>query len=51
MFTTALTIPVRLVAGQITIGNDKAFLSLPKGRKLFLNGHKVDKTVFRLRRG
>jgi hypothetical protein len=41
---------IRPAAGQITIGNDKAFLSFPKGRKFPLSGHKVDKTVSRLRR-
>jgi hypothetical protein len=51
MFVTALAIPVRPAAGQTTIGNNKAPSSLSRSRKLLLSGHKVDKTVPRLRRG
>jgi hypothetical protein len=51
MFTVAFAIPVRLAVSQITIGGNKAFSLSFKDRKLFLNGHRVDKTVSRLRRG
>jgi hypothetical protein len=51
MFATAPAISVRPVAGQTTIGSDKAFFSFFRGRKLFLNSYKVDKTVSRLRYG
>jgi hypothetical protein len=44
-------IPVRPVAGQTTIGSDKASPFFPGGRKLLLSGHKVDKIIFRLRHG
>jgi hypothetical protein len=42
---------IRPAASQTTIGNSKAFLFPPKGRKLLLSGHKIDKTVSRLRYG
>jgi hypothetical protein len=51
MFAAAFITPVRPVTGQITIGNNKASLSFPESRKLFLNGHRIDKTVSRLRHG
>jgi hypothetical protein len=51
MFTTVPITLIRPVTGQTTIGSDNIFSFLPKGRKLFLNGYKVDKTVSRLRRG
>jgi hypothetical protein len=51
MSAIALTIPIRLAASQTIIGNNKALFPLSRDRKLFLSGHKVDKTVFRLRRG
>jgi hypothetical protein len=51
MFAAAFVIFIRLAASQITIDGSETFFPLLKGRKLFLNGHKVDKTVPRLRYG
>jgi hypothetical protein len=42
---------IRPAAGQITIGSNKVSLPSFRGRKFLLSGHKVDKTVSRLRRG
>jgi hypothetical protein len=50
MFAAVFATLVRPAAGQITIGNSGAFLSLFRDRKLSLSGYKVDKTVSRLRR-
>jgi hypothetical protein len=50
MSAAAFAIFIRPAAGQTTIGNDKALFPFPKGRKLSLNGHKIDKTTSCLRR-
>jgi hypothetical protein len=51
MFTAVFIILIRPAAGQTIIGNNKAFSFSFRGRKLFLSGYKIDKTVSRLRRG
>jgi hypothetical protein len=51
MFITVFITLIRPVTGQTIIGGDNIFSFLSKGRKLFLSGYKVDKTVSRLRRG
>jgi hypothetical protein len=50
MFAAAFTIPIRPAAGQTIIDNNGVFSPFSGGRKLFLSGYKVDKTVSRLRR-
>jgi hypothetical protein len=51
MFIAVFTIFIRPATGQTTIDNNKASFSLSKDCKLFLSGHKIDKTVSRLRHG
>jgi hypothetical protein len=51
MSTAASATPIRPAISQTTIGNNKAPFPFFKGRKLPLSGHKVDKTVSRLRHG
>jgi hypothetical protein len=49
MSAAAPVTSVRPATGQTTIGGGKASSFPLKGRKLSLSGHKVDKTVSRLR--
>jgi hypothetical protein len=49
MFAAVFAIPIRPAASQITIGSSKVSPFFSKGRKLPLNGYRVDKTISRLR--
>jgi hypothetical protein len=51
MSAVVSAISIRPAAGQITIGNSEAFPSPLRGRKFFLSGYRVDKTISRLRYG
>jgi hypothetical protein len=51
MFAVVFVIFIRPAAGQTTVGGGGVFFLSFGSRKFFLSGHKVDKTISRLRRG